>query len=150
PRLADRARQDGMAVVVEEDQAALSTLVRANPSAVEQILVNLVDNAGKYAGGATDKRIHISTRRTDGAAELRIRDHGPGIAPSVARRLFRSFGKSAHEAAHSAPGVGLGLALSRRLAHDMGARLSLDKTVTEGACFVLSLAVASAREEPPE
>lgn len=149
PRLADRARQDGMDVVVDDDQAAFSTVVRANPSAVEQILVNLVDNAGKYAGDADDKRIHLGVRRTDGAAEVRVRDHGPGISPSVARRLFRSFGKSAHEAAHSAPGVGLGLALSRRLAHDMAARLWLDKTVTDGACFVLSLAVASVKEEPP-
>ena len=142
-RLADRARQDGMDVVVEGDEAAFLAVVRANPSAVEQILVNLIDNAGKYAGGATDKRIQLAVRRTDGTLELRVRDHGPGISQTVARRLFRSFSKSAREAANSAPGVGLGLALSRRLARDMGARLWLDKTVTDGACFVLSLAVSS-------
>jgi len=142
-RLADRARQDGMDVVVEGDEAAFSAVVRANPSAVEQILLNLVDNAGKYAGKATDKRVHLALRRTDGTLELRVRDHGPGISHKVARRLFRSFSKSAREAADSAPGVGLGLALSRRLARDMGARLWLDKTITDGACFVLSLAVSS-------
>lgn len=148
-RLADRARQDGMEMVVEGDRQVSSTVVRANPSAVEQILLNLIDNAGKYAGGARDKRIHLSLQRAAGSgqravgvAELRVRDHGPGISPAVARRLFRSFSKSAREAAHSAPGVGLGLALSRRLAHDMGARLWLDKTVTDGACFVLALPVA--------
>jgi len=57
----------------------------------------------------------------------------------VRRRLFQAFSKSAQEAAHTAPGVGLGLALSRRLARDMGGDLHLDERVTEGACFVLTL-----------
>jgi signal transduction histidine kinase len=139
PRLADRARHDGMEIVVDRDAELLATVVRANPSAVEQILANLVDNAGKYAGAADDKRIHLDFRRTDGAIELRVRDHGPGISRSASRRLFHSFSKSAHDAANSAPGVGLGLALSRRLARDMGARLWLDRTITDGACFILAL-----------
>ncbi len=132
-----------MEIAIDRDEDALSTVVRANPSAVEQILLNLVDNAGKYAGAAPDKRIHLSFRRADGAIDLRVRDHGPGISGAASRRLFRSFSKSAHDAANSAPGVGLGLALSRRLARDMGARLRLDKTVTDGACFVLTLPVSS-------
>ena len=141
-RLADRARQDGMEIVVEGDKEVLSTVIRANSSAVEQILLNLVDNAGKYAQTATDKRVHLGLERADAVVELRVRDHGPGISESAAGRLFHSFSKSAHEAANSAPGVGLGLALSRRLARDMGARLWLDKTVCDGACFVLALPVA--------
>jgi signal transduction histidine kinase len=56
--------------------------------------------------------------------------------------MFRPFSKSAHEAAHTAPGVGLGLALSRRLARDMGGELRLDENVTDGACFVLTLPTA--------
>ncbi len=140
-RLADRARQDGMEIVVDGDEDVFSTVIRANTSAVEQILLNLVDNAGKYAQAATDRRIHLDLQRTDAVVELRVRDHGPGISDSAARRLFHSFSKSAHEAANSAPGVGLGLALSRRLARDMGGRLWLDKTVTDGACFVLALPV---------
>ena len=142
PRLADRARRDGMELVVEGDEASLSTIVRVNPSAAEQILLNLIDNAAKYAQTASDKRVHLTVRRTDGTAQVRVRDHGPGISRRVARRLFHSFSKSAHDAANSAPGVGLGLALSRRLARDMGGRLWLDETVTEGACFVLELGVS--------
>ncbi|MHC4405289.1 MAG: sensor histidine kinase, partial [Planctomycetota bacterium] len=117
-RLADRARQAGMEVVVESGEEVLCTQVQANRSAVEQILFNLVDNAGKYAAGADDKRIHLTLEQSDGSVRLRVRDHGPGISGATARRLFRSFSKSAHDAANSAPGVGLGLALSRRLARD--------------------------------
>ncbi len=53
--------------------------------------------------------------------------------------MFRSFSKSARDAAETAPGIGLGLTLSRRLARDMGGDLRLDPTVAAGACFVLGL-----------
>ena len=141
-RLADRAAQAGMELVVEGDPAAMEAGVRANPSAAEQILFNLVDNACKYAAAAEDKRIHLAVESSDESVRLRVRDHGPGIAPAVRGRPFRPFSKSAREAAHSAPGVGLGLALSRRLAQDMGGQLRLDESARDGACFVLILAMA--------
>ncbi len=140
-RLADRAAQAGMELVVEGDDVAMSAVVRANPSAVEQILFNLVDNACKYAAGATDPRIHLAAERSDGEFRLRVRDHGPGVAAAVRGRLFRPFSKSARDAANSAPGVGLGLALSRRLAQDMGGQLRLEQN-GGGACFVLILPAA--------
>ena len=140
-RLADRAAQAGMELVVEGDPAAMETVVRANPSAAEQILFNLVDNACKYAAAAEDKRIHLAVESSDASVRLRVRDHGPGVAAGVRGRLFRPFSKSAREAAHSAPGVGLGLALSRRLAQDMGGQLRLDESGGEGACFELALPI---------
>jgi signal transduction histidine kinase len=130
-----------MELVVEGDPAAMETVVRANPSAAEQILFNLVDNACKYAVAAEDKRIHLAVESSDGSVRLRVRDHGPGIAAAVRGRLFRPFSKSAREAAHSAPGVGLGLALSRRLAQDMGGQLRLDERSGGGACFELALPI---------
>ena len=69
----------------------------------------------------------------DGNALVRVEDHGPGIAPEMRRRLFRSFSKTAKEAAHSAPGVGLGLALSRRLARDLGGDLSYRRAIRTGS-----------------
>jgi signal transduction histidine kinase len=138
PRLVEHARHAGMEIASDFDAGALAAAVRANPSAVEQIVFNLVDNACKYAGAAADRRIHLAARCQGAWVALRVSDHGPGIAPSALKRLFRPFSKSAREAAHSAPGVGLGLALSRRLARDMGAELALDRHAG-GASFVLSL-----------
>ena len=109
---------------------------------MEQILFNLVDNACKYAAPtASEKLIHLEALSDGKFAMLRIRDHGQGITSEGARRLFRPFSKSAHEAAHSAPGVGLGLALCRRLSRSMGGDLRFDRLVNDGACFVLSLPV---------
>jgi len=137
PRLAERARVTGMDLVVECSEGMGSQGVRTDPSAVEQILFNLVDNACKYATRAADRRIHLAAARQGRRVALRVRDHGPGVTSREARRLFRPFCKSALDAADSAPGVGLGLALSRRLARTMGGDLRLDEDVDDGACFIL-------------
>jgi signal transduction histidine kinase len=67
-----------------------------------------------------------------------MRDCGPGISPEARKRLFRPFAKSAKVAAESAHGIGLGLALSRRLAKEMGGDLRLEDAPI-GASFVLTL-----------
>ncbi len=138
-RLAGRAEQAGMKLCLEMPTDVASEAVQANIAAVEQILFNLVDNACKYASSAVDKRIDLSCRIKDGMAVVSVRDHGPGLSPAAGRHLFRPFSKSAQEAAHSAPGIGLGLALSRRLARDMGGDLLFSENIGNGACFVLKL-----------
>lgn len=73
--------------------------------------------------------------------EIHVSDHGPGIPESERRRIFRSFHKSAEQAAETKPGIGLGLALSKRLARTMGGSLSCAKRKDggSGAVFVLDL-----------
>jgi signal transduction histidine kinase len=138
-RLARRTQQAGMELVFEGDETGPPITIHADPSIIEQILVNLVDNACKYAATANDKRIHVQTGREGSEAVLRVRDHGPGIPDSEARGLFRPFSKSAKEAANSAPGIGLGLALCRRLARLMHGDLRYEGNVRDGACFALLL-----------
>jgi signal transduction histidine kinase len=144
PRLADRTTQAGMNLRPRSVGPARSEAVRVlvDPSAIEQILLNLVDNACKYAAGSENRTIEIGALGDGTRATIRVRDYGPGIPADERRRLFRPFHKSAHQAANSAPGVGLGLSLSRRLAREMGGDLKLDAGVTDGACFVLVLRTA--------
>lgn len=139
-RLEERAAQVGMPIVATNVDAEVS--VRADPSAVEQILFNLVDNACKYAAAAEDRRIHLDVTTEARRVHIVVRDHGPGIHGPERRSLFSAFSKSAQRAAVSAPGVGLGLALSRRLARDMGARLTFADAPGGGACFTLTFHVA--------
>jgi two-component sensor histidine kinase len=139
-RLSTRAEQAGMQLVADPGEN-WRTAVRVDTSSLEQILFNLVDNSCKYAARANDRRIHVAAGSADGLATLTVRDHGPGIAGKDARLLFRAFRKSAHEAANSAPGIGLGLALSRRLARQMGGDLRLD-AISDGASFTLLLPAA--------
>ncbi len=141
-RLADRAAQANFQLSLETSGDVHQRLVRADPAIVEQILFNLVDNACKYAASATDRTLHLSVAAQNAKTEIRLRDHGPGISAVEQRRLFQPFHKSAREAAHSAPGVGLGLALSRRLARDMHGDLRYEAN-SAGACFTLSLPTVS-------
>ncbi|YCM45791.1 ATP-binding protein [Verrucomicrobiaceae bacterium 227] len=138
PVLQRRVDQENAALSIEleDDLAEIETDI----TAVEQILFNLIDNACKYglpeSGGG---HVTMSVTRKNGRFTFEVCDEGRGIAGSERRRLFRAFHKSALEAAHDKPGVGLGLALCRRLARALGGDLKLGKKVGEGACFVLQL-----------
>jgi signal transduction histidine kinase len=138
-RLADRAAQAGMELVVELDPTNREAVLSTDVAAIEQILFNLVDNACKYAVAASDKRMHLQLNVIKNHVEVVLRDHGPGIAAAGRAKLFQPFSKSVHEAACTAPGVGLGLALCRRLAHDLGGTLVLESPADGGAAFVLRL-----------
>jgi signal transduction histidine kinase len=142
PRLSDRATQSGMSLEPDVNPSARDACIRANQLSVEQILFNLVDNACKYAASAADRTIKLTVDRAATVVEIRVADHGPGLDPHARARLFQPFSKSVTEAANSAPGLGLGLALSRRLARNMGGDLRLEPTVSDGAAFVLTLPVA--------
>ncbi|MDB6006429.1 MAG: His Kinase (Phospho-acceptor) protein [Prosthecobacter sp.] len=140
PRLQQRANDCGMEVRVEATEADRKTQLHVDAAAVEQILFNLVDNACKYAAPrAAEPVIHLEADTSGKFAMLRVRDHGGGISRSERRRIFHPFHKSADQAAHSAPGVGLGLALCRRLAAALGGEITLDAAHKDGACFMLRL-----------
>jgi len=137
-RLAERAEQAEMKLIVTVADGAENESFTTDVGVVEQILFNLVDNSAKYAAGAEDRQIHWETRTMAGNVELTIRDHGPGFTkPSRARRT-QAFSKTAEEAAVTAPGVGLGLALCRRLARQLGGRLEIVES-KDGVSAVLRL-----------
>lgn len=139
-RLRERAAQAGLELTVLAPPEAAKLRIRVDPGAFEQIVFNLVDNASKYAASASEPVVQVELAHEGSKAVVRVRDRGPGIAVEEARKLFRPFSKSARQAAVSAPGVGLGLALSRRLARQLGGELTLDPPVAQqGACFKLEL-----------
>jgi signal transduction histidine kinase len=143
PRLEERAAQAGLSLqVATAPESAARERVHADLASVEQILLNLVDNACKYAPNPAEPMLHLTTATKGHYAIVRLSDHGPGIDPGERRRIFRPFHRSAARAAGSAPGVGLGLALSRRLARRMGGDLRLAVS-GEGASFELWLCRAS-------
>jgi signal transduction histidine kinase len=121
-----------------------SAVLRTDAGAVEQILFNLVDNAAKYAPpGDGGEPWELTTGCDSRSCWIDFRDHGPGIGKRDRSRLFRPFHKSAEEAANTKPGVGLGLALSRRLARALGGELALRESGPRGSTFRLTLPRAS-------
>ena len=135
PTLERHAAAAGMALDIESGDASAAP-VRVDADAVEQILFNLVDNAIKY-GRSDDDFLELTAREANGALEIRVRDHGPGVPAALARTIFRPFERGAKEDAEPHPGVGLGLALSRGLARDLGGDLLYEAPDGGGACFCL-------------
>lgn len=140
-RFAERLQEAGMKLSCDPSDPAWQSVVKADRAAVEHVLFNLIDNAAKYATGT--KEVAITAEAARDRLSILVRDHGPGISPSERKRIFRAFHKSAAAAAESRPGVGLGLALSRRLARAGGGELELRDT-REGTCFVLTLPITPA------
>jgi signal transduction histidine kinase len=146
PRPAERATQAGFDWRLHTDDATRRLTVTTDPAAVEQVLFNLVDNACKYARGTGPAAIEVTAAPRGRSVAIAARDYGPGVAPREAARLFEPFRKSARDAAEGAAGVGLGLALSRRLARQMGGDLAYEPPADGGARFVLTLPLAAAAD----
>ncbi|MHC4608307.1 MAG: sensor histidine kinase [Planctomycetota bacterium] len=140
--LRQRTDAAGMSLSVE-NEAPQQTGLETDVEVVGQILGNLVDNACKYSAAAEDRTVHLETRVEDGALALCVRDHGPGVGPEHAKAIFQAFDRGASSKGDATPGVGLGLALARGLARDLGGDLVLDASGPEGACFKLTLPVRS-------
>ncbi len=137
-RLMERADEAAMELSIKMEGSLSDLKVATQPSTIEQIIFNLVDNACKYAKPSSNNRIEISCRERGGRLQVCVRDYGPGVAPKFKKTMFQPFCKSDQDAANSAPGVGLGLALGRRMATSIGGRLS-HESCEGGAMFVLEL-----------
>lgn len=111
---------------------------RFDRDALIRIVGNLLDNAEKYGRAADDRTIELSAREAGEGVEVTVRDHGPGISEEARAKLFRAFARGVD--ADGPAGLGLGLALSKSLAHAMGGEL--DYRDGAGATFVLRLARA--------
>jgi signal transduction histidine kinase len=128
---------------VEELDDGSAELV-TDADAVLQVLSNLVENACKYgrSEGVEPARIHLRVARQDSRLCFDLSDLGPGIPKAVERAIFEPFDRGALDSSDRCPGVGLGLALSRALAGELGGTLELLPS-TKGATFRLALPLAS-------
>lgn len=136
-RLKARLEQAGFSLMVAVETVDAEAALRVDPVALEHILLNLVDNAIKYAQPSEKNEVWLTGNCTGLGWEVSLRDYGPGIPMAERKKIFRAFHKSAQAAAMSKAGVGLGLSLSKRLAKSMGAELLYRDTEGQGACFVL-------------
>jgi signal transduction histidine kinase len=102
---------------------------------LQQVLVNLLDNAAKYGGGSVVVRVE----NVDGTIRVSVADDGPGIPPADQPRIFEKFYRGDKQQLHGPGGTGLGLYISRELVRRMGGRLDVSSAPGEGATFVVEL-----------
>jgi len=119
-------------------------LVLADPLLLEQSIVNLLDNAAKYAAQGT--HIRVAASATPERELVTIQDEGPGIAPDDLPHIFDKFYR-AKDADRRAAGTGLGLAVARGFVESFGGSLeAANRKDGKGAMLTLSLPRASEEE----
>jgi signal transduction histidine kinase len=120
-------------------------LVETDPLLLERIVRNLLDNAVKYT---TTGRIDLSMQASGATARIAVTDTGPGIAAAERERIFEEFYQIGNPERDRMQGLGLGLAIVRRLVHLLGLRVELQSEPGCGSTFAVTLpCIASA---PPE
>ncbi len=112
--------------------------VSADPSRMEQVLVNLLHNAIKFTppGG----KITVSAYREDNHITFYIKDTGVGIAPDALPRIFERFYKA--DKARSGGGTGLGLSIARHLVEAHGGKIWAESMVGQGSTFNFTIPLA--------
>jgi two-component system sensor histidine kinase KdpD len=116
-------------------------MVHADAVMIEQVLINLLENALRYTPAGSDLEIEVEMGVS--AVEIALVDHGPGIPQGMESRLFEKFYQARHEAAQS--GVGLGLAICRAIVEVHGGRIHARNGADGGAVFSFSLPL----DQPP-
>jgi signal transduction histidine kinase len=106
--------------------------------AVEQIVLNLLDNACKYAASGGEALITLGPRAS-GGAELRVGDRGPGVPPAHRELIFEKFHRVDDTLTAEKGGAGLGLSIARQLARGLGGDLHYTARIGGGAEFILEL-----------
>ncbi len=140
----DRLGEAGLTLVMTGCDAPVSLPV--DRDAVEQVLVNLLDNAAKYAAGGGE--VAVALRAAPDGAEITVEDRGPGIAPPHRKRLFEAFYRADCELTSRRTGCGLGLSIARRLMRGMGGDLLFAPREGGGCRFTLRVAGNTNREPP--
>jgi K+-sensing histidine kinase KdpD len=104
---------------------------------IETIIVNLIENAVKYAG--VDKDITLALKRGPAGITLEIRDHGPGISGSDRGNIFRKFYRSGNEETRTQKGSGLGLFIVAELVRIHSGKIVYKENSPNGAVFQITL-----------
>jgi signal transduction histidine kinase len=144
---AEQARGDKSIAVQTTVAKSLPEHLRADLSALEQALWNVIDNAIRFT-----ERGHVSIDAFydvghDGNPTLTfvVRDTGRGISPATQAHLFDPFAQGDNSLARDHEGLGLGLAMTKRLVAQMNGQITIDSTVGVGSAFFISIPVEAAR-----
>jgi two-component system, sensor histidine kinase len=120
-------------------QQATNAVVFSDPHLVERILRNLVSNAIRHSDQG---RVVVGCRKRDKAVRLEVWDTGAGITPENQQRVFQEYVQLQNPERDRTKGLGLGLAIVRRLSELLDCDLSLRSHVGRGSCFSICLPLA--------
>ena len=131
------AAQNGFSIETHLGRLGQTTF---DADAVTQIVVNLLDNAVKYARNAEDKTIIVRTKADREFTVIEVEDHGPGVPHRQHKKIFEEFYRIGAESTRETTGTGLGLALVKRFAQAHNGFVEIINARPKGAIFRVALA----------
>jgi two-component system CheB/CheR fusion protein len=130
------------------DHSAEPMVVMGDTARLEQIIINLLTNATKYAPHT--QRIDVQLRRVDGEhggeAEIQVRDYGRGISAFDLPQIFTRYFQSAQADGDIVDGLGLGLFITKELVTAHGGSITASSVVGQGAIFIMRLPLVGAED----
>lgn len=137
--VAERAASVTPGHAVKVGVAGEIPILWADPRRIEQVLGNLLSNASKY--GYSDTEIQVQVERRDGEVQVLVSNDGPGIPADELPHLFTRFYRARQSREERAPGLGLGLYISRGLVEAHGGRIWAESTRGKVTTFGFGLPV---------
>jgi two-component system, sensor histidine kinase len=120
--------------------APSTAVIDCDPVLLERILRNLVSNAVRYTNHG---RVLVGCRRRGATISIQVLDTGPGIPPDQRDRIFQEYYQLGNPERDRTKGLGLGLAIVRRLAGLLGCKMTLRSRAGHGSCFEVSVPIAT-------
>ncbi|WP_347331049.1 PAS domain-containing protein [Marinimicrobium locisalis] len=134
-----REYRNSHSVRIAPPQAWPAIMVNVDSQRLVQALTNLLSNAIKFS--PENSPVEVSVIEQDETAEIRIRDHGPGVSPEFQERLFQRFSQADATDSRKLPGTGLGLAITREICQQLGGEVGYRDAKGGGAEFYIQLPV---------
>jgi two-component system sensor histidine kinase BarA len=117
---------------------------------LQQIILNLVSNALKFTlqGGyiKVDLELHRNSKKSEGYIKVECEDNGVGISQSNQKKLFKLFGFLNDTKSMNKKGIGLGLAISKKIINQFGGDIKVKSDINEGSTFIFTMKLENEQE----
>ena len=132
-----RVKAKAAGVSLELEPVSDEVLVRGDALHLREAIINLVDNAIRY--NRTGGWVRISTQAENSQVVIQVQDNGIGISQADQQRIFDRFYRVDKSRSRTHGGIGLGLAIIKKIVDDHGGTISVESTLGEGSTFRMSL-----------
>jgi len=146
-----RLKQSGFRVDFQAPDGRLPT-ASLDREAISQALLNLLDNAVKYSGGAEEREVVVRVWQKGASVFISVADHGVGIPAEEQKKIFEKFYRVSTGLVHDVKGSGLGLSLVKHIVEAHRGTVEVESAPGRGSTFTISLPADSdaAAAAPPE